>query len=379
MQTIKTKENTKLFDYNSIILHTFSRYCYQLIFSEIFNISFNAEQKYKYYFSLDEIQHLSKMKENEILFNKEINCDYNFELTPFLKKYEGTLKIKIALINKGTFEKSFYEIKIINNKKIKILPFFLNEYGFKKLIAEFINKLWTPVLIELTNTNTKAKNRTTINCITTPLSDYELKQIIKIDENEDLIFDVFHIIYSYYFQMKNNNKSLHICADNILEQRGLVQNANSKGVRSGYKNIQREKIHAALNILNSLNLATIIETIPFHYLIFPNLKLSKKFKTYPINIIKHNLKTQLWERRFSHHILENNKKKYKIRELINTTDDFISSLKPMQIRDKTENTLDNLCSQKLIKSWHYLKIKEEALTGKNWLEKWKELYIICRY
>ena len=51
----------------------------------------------------------------------------------------------------------------------------------------------------------------------------------------------------------------------------------------------------------------------------------------------------------------------------------------MQLRDKIESTLDNLCENKLIKSWHYFKINEENLVGKNWLEKWKELFVICRY
>ena len=377
---VKSSRNTVLFDFNSMLLHIFCRYCYQLIFSEIFDISFSNEQTYKYYFSREEINILSKMHEEEIVFKKAINSNYDFELSPFLKQYKGELKIDVELINNGSFEKSYYEIKIKNSNKIKIFPFFLNEEGFKKLISEFINKLWISILIQLTNTNINANNRYCLKNIATPLTNFELKHFIKIDENEDLVFDVFHIIYSYYYQKSKPYKALHISTDNILNARGLIQNANSKGYRSGYKNEQRQKIHAALNIINTTNLANIIETKPFHYLFFPNSSfIRKEVKTYPLSLLKYNLKTQLWERRISYYILDKQKEKYKVKDFVNIVGDFSKSLKPMQLRDKLESTLDNLCENKLIKSWHYLKINEENLVGKNWLEKWKELFVICRY
>lgn len=376
---LKSREN-EVFDFNSMLLRVFSRYCYQLIFSEIFNISFDLEQKYQYSFSKDEIVDLSKKMKKDIVFRKNIMVPYEFMLSTFMKNYHGVLNIDIVLVNNGTFEKSYYEVTIVNDNKIELLPFFLNDKGFKTLISEFINKLWVQVLICIMKININVPNRINLTQIVSPLSDKLLGKYLKSDENEDLIFDVFHIIYSYYYHYKNKKKGLYVSADDILSSRGLIKNANAKGFRSGYKNEQRQKVRAALNILNSLDLVNVHEIRPFHYVFFPSSKIQNKgINFYPITFVGYNLKSQLWERRFSFYLYDNRKERHKIKDLIALVEPFCGSLKPMQLRDKTEDVLDKLCENGIIKSWYYLKVNEEELTGKNWLDKWFQLYIVCRY
>lgn len=367
------------FDFNAMVLIGLSRYCNQLIFSEIFDIKFLPTQNYKYLFNKSEIIDLGSRKQSEIIFKKVINCDYNFDISIYNKNYAGKINININFINKGSFEKSYYllSINIKNNKELKLHPFFLNNNGYKKLLSEFMHKIWSPILFELTKDKTKFCIKPLTN-IETSLNDTMLAKLISVDKNQDLVFDVFHIVSSYINQNKTNN--IYISADKIIQNRGLTKNANNKGCRSGYKLAQKEKIHASLNLLNSTNILNVNEIKPFNYLISENKALKASKPTIlSTELISYNLKTQIWERRFAHYLCANKKEKIKIKTLIELIKEFSYTLKPIQLRDKVELILDNLCDNKIIKAWHYIKIDEDTLTGKYWLKKWLELYITCRY
>ena len=71
--------------------------------------------------------------------------------------------------------------------------------------------------------------------------------------------------------------------------------------------------------------------------------------------------------------------KIKVKILFLQVKELCPSYKPVQIRDKFEETMDNLISDQIIKSWFYEKINEDQMQGKNWFKKWENLNIICRY
>ena len=376
-----TQKTETRFCFNSMILKIFSRYCHQLILFEIFNIKQEYKQTFNYYFSKEEILDLGKKTKEELIFQKRVTTNYDFQINLFKKNYKGIIDIECKLITKSTFENSYYSItiNIIPDKDLKITPFFLTETGYNSLISEFTQKLWAPLLLQLTNYKALSKQKI-LTELNTVLSDYQLKQIISIDKNEDLVFDVFHIISSFCNDIKYKKMPLIITTDNIMQTRGLAQSPNTKGFRSGYKVEQKEKIQAAINILNKAKLINATELSPYKYLITLGKNLpSRKINTYPIKLVQYNYKTQIWERRFAHYLLTTQSPTNKINKLTNIITDQTSSFKPSQIREKFELTLDRLCEDNIIKSWHYAKINENEMTGKNWIEKWQKLSIICRY
>ena len=362
-----------------MIFTTVCRYCNQLILFEIFDIPFEKKKEYRYYLSSEEINDLGVKDESEIIFGKNIKVDFDFQVSVFKKEYNGTIYVSSNLIDNGSLENSYYlnKIELKSNNDIKLYPFFLNEKGMNTLISEFIHKLWIPILVELTKKEEK-KELNLLKEIKTPLLDKEIKAFIKIDENEELVFDVFYIVSSYLY--KSKVLPLNISVTDIMKNRGLIQNKNANGYRGGYKNEQKIKVHAALNILNSANLLNVYEVSQFNYIILPSLIFNNfSAKSCNINLVKFNYKTQLNERNIANYLLNSKKEKIKIKDLINLIQITSKSLKPTQLRDKLENIMDNLSNKDFIKSWHYLKINEDELYGKNWLEKWLELFIICRY
>lgn len=371
----------KTFVFPAMILKIFSRYCHQLILSEIFNIKYDKRQFFKYFLTKDEIIDLGKRDKSEIIFEKNLSVDYNFELSIFKKNYNGKIDINCKFIPQNTLENSYYviEIELKNNEPLKINPFFLNEKGYKTLISEFIHKLWLPIQLELIKPTTIPifKGLKELN---TPYTEEDLKKIVLVDTNQDLIFDVFYIVFSHLYEARTTSNIVKISADNIIRTRGLIENANSKGCRSGYKNEQRHKIHAALNILNSSQLFNIDEITPFTYVISlgKNIKTAN-LTTFPLKLVSFNLKTQICERRIAFYILKEKKEKIKIKNLVNLIKNQTTSFKPNQIREKIEKILDFLCEEKILRYWHYTKINEDELIGKNWLEKWLTLTITCRY
>ncbi len=376
----KMRNETK-FCFNTMVLKIFYRYCHQLILSEIFGFKYDLNQTFKYFFTDDEIQDLGKKTKDSLVFQKNITAKYDFYINLFHKNYNGIININCKLINKNTFENSYYSIniEIMPENDLNIMPFFLSEKGYNSLISEFIQKLWQPVLLQLIQYKTLSKQKI-LDELNTVLSDEQLKNLISVDKNEDLVFDVFHIVSSFCSDVKYKQTPIIISVDNIMQTKGLAQNPNAKGFRSGYKIEQKEKIQASLNLLNKASLLNVMELSPYKYLITLGKNLMQsEIKSYPIKLVQYNYKTQIWERRFAHYILTTKKEINKISKLISLMNDQINSFKPSQIREKFELALDNLCDEGIVKSWHYSKINENEMSGKNWLEKWKKLSIICRY
>lgn len=376
---------TKNFSLSAVILWCLSRYCYQLIFSEIFSLPFSAQQVYKYKFSKNEIEAMKKLRPEEFSFNKNFVIDYDFTLTTFNLNYKGIIKIKTKFINNFSFENSFYKIHIEiknNTGSMSIYPFFLTEKGMKAHLSEFIQKLWTPIFIHLVRNSyvkTISTECTNNKNLTTILVDesYIHKHLHNI--HSDLICDIFHITCHSLFS-KNSDDKLIISCDDIMATRGLKKNPNANGRRGGFKKIEKEKIETALTLLNDFGLLHVTKFDNFKYIVSIPSKFDKLPRTtIPRKIVEYNHKTHIWHRRIGLKLVQNKVNKIQVKELLKVISNLYKSFKPIQIRDKFERVLDDLCDDEIIKSWHYKNINENTMSGKNWLSKWENLTIICRY
>lgn len=373
------------YDFKSMILVAINRYCLQQIICEICNLPFNFIQEYFYSFSAFEINSLATKSEEEIIRAKELIVDYDFVLLPYNTQYRGKIKIDVDLIDNGTFESSFYKIKIelLPEGNMTLVPYFMKDSCLKMYLAEYMQKIWLPVwkkLEEFSYSGSVKDNR------------YELKELVTIFENgyiescgfstssRELVSDVFNIVYSILVSQEVIDLKSEISADDILSVRGLVKNLNHRGYRGGYKNHERIKIHNALNVLNAIGLLVVREVEKFIYLVSVpyQLRLQKRY-AFPKKLVEYNYKTQLWNRRLGFCLCSNDIGRIKVRRLFMQVEDLCASFRPAQIRDKFEEVMDNLVDDGVIKAWHYEKIDEIVVQGKNWLEKWKKLYVIYRY
>ncbi len=373
------------FNFNAMVLIALNRYCLQHIIYEVCDIKFNYKQVYTYSFNPNEIQSLGRKSADEIIRHKEICTTYDYVLSTYKIKHKGQIKIDINFSDNGTFETSFYtiEIELIPETGMKILPYFLTENGFIMHLSEFMHNLWTPVFAELEGINiptrVKSSNYKLETLYTTlQTGNIELFQIPA--EKKDFISDVFNIVHSLFVGLNPIKSGLFVSADDILSIRGLAKNANSKGVRGGYKTLDRTKVHLALQGLNYLDMLYVTTLSDFNYVISipAHIKAMPKF-SFPKKLVEYNYKTQLWQRRLGYCLCANKTSKIKISKLYAEVEELCGSFRPVQIRDKMEEVLDYLASDGIIANWHYEKIDENAMIGKNWIERWKKLYVIYRY
>lgn len=369
------------FDYNSMILVVLSRYCYQLMISEIFGISFSLHQTYLYSFSSFEIADLSLSEKNILLEHKSIDLEFDFYLPPFNNHCAGTLFVDIKFVNNGTFENSFYKIDILikSEEKIQLSPFFLTKIGERNNLETFVQKLWIPILQKLVKDKDRHRVQNNILSLKTALiDDYECI-LNKYVADTDLVLDVFYIVFSMFVQ-KDEKSVFLVSVDEIMQVRGLKKNVSSSGRRGGYKNIERQKVKKAIELLDKLHFLVAIEVSKLEYLVsIPIYLRTKMHSVLPKRLVQFNYKTQLWHRRFGFYIYKCRKNKIVVKEFFHLIKDLCSSLRSGQVRDRFEYVMDELVDFGLIKDWYYCKIDENQLQGKNWFEKWLRLNIVCRY
>ncbi len=372
------------FDFSAMLLTILNRYCLQLVLSEIFDFKFELGQSYKYKFSEFELTSLGKKSEDELIKKKVLCVPYNFILSTFGQKYRGEIFIKIEFINKGTFENSFYDIylEVRPNNSLRISPFFLNETAFIMHISEFMQKMWKPIWVELSVVGDLKKSM---------LSEYNLGSEVEIfstdifdmiklpSEISDLVCDVFCIASALWLKYSSSSWIM-LSADDVLNQRGLEKNLNLNGKKYGYKAVARNKIHAALNILNITGVLVVREFGEYNYAISVpyNLRGSKRYKV-PIKLFKYKYKTELWKKRIGLYLRINKPFKIKVEHVLDLVQNLCMSYKPLQCRDKLEETLDMLVYEAILDDWCYEEIDENSMQGKAWFNNWKKLILVFRY
>lgn len=390
------------FSYEAMVLICINEYFSKLILSKILGHSFSLKKNFHYFLDKFEINYLGKIKDEnkeEYFDSKFHKIIYDFNLSNSRRKYRGIIEINTIFIDKDSLEKSFYEIELNIFPEVDINIEFdtTSEEKTLKLSEEFLDKIWSQIFKnlkqkEINNFKLDACSKEDLTYLVSPILPNILinNQIINLIKDEDFIFDdsivdLYHILFHLFINNQTEAGSIFIKADDILECRNKKKNINSKGNRGGYKEKSKLKIHKNLTFLSELNLINMQELDKYFYSVSFNKNMfSKENLIYPISkkIIEYNPKTQVWNKRigeylcFLMHVKNSNKCTVPASKLISITEDKTASLKPSQIRDNLEKTLDNLTSDTIITSWQYKNIDENKLSGKNWLEIYKRQKIV---
>ena len=255
----------------------------------------------------------------------------------------------------------------------------MSESGLIQHLCEFFSKLWMPIFSQLLGKSYELKEnnlRKLSDYISSVLYDSDLSVLNFLNDKFDIILDVFHIVYNFYCLKDGKSSTCLINCDSIMNERGLKKNKSGAGRRGGYKNLERQKIHNALWILNLCGVLIVRELKSYKYVInIPARIYSLPQYIFPKKLVMYNYKSHIWHRRFGFYLIKNKSKHVKVAHLLGTVKNLHSSFKPLQLRDKFENVLDSLCEDGIIHNWHYKSIDENLLCGKNWIKHWKNLVI----
>ena len=201
-------------------------------------------------------------------------------------------------------------------------------------------------------------------------------------DSEDI--DILIIIFHLYFTFRKKDGLLYINTDDILTCRSVKQN------KSGYKKEVRNRIDKKIKNLAKSGLYTIIDYKMFNSIIDFNenyLENIEKIIQVDKKLLALNPVKKSWHKIIGLYliILKNTATSklctIQIKKLVNIITIFssISSFFPFQIRQRFEDTLDELNQMNIFKGWHYKNIDEEVLNSKNWLYFWKLLSIRIKF
>lgn len=390
------------FSYEAMILICTNKYCSKFLLAQILGHNFNLQKNFDYFLEEFEINYLGKLndeKKEEYFGEKFYQIIYDFHLSNSRKRYKGIIEINSKFTDKNSLEKSYYEIELNIHPEIDMNIEFdnLSEENTFKLAEEFLTKLWTQVFKglkrnELNNFQLTRESKEDLTYFTSPIvPNFSItNDVINLLSDEDFIFDdsivdLYHILFHLFINNQNETVSIFVKADDILEIRNKKKNSNSNGYRGGFKEKSKLKIHKNLIFLSTMNILNVQELDKFHYCINFNKQLfSMENQIYPISkkILEYNPKTQVWNKRIGEYLCfllftkNSNKCTVPIIKILSILSDKTTSLKPSQIRDNLEKTLDNLVLDDIITRWQYKNIDENKLSGKNWLETYKRHKII---
>lgn len=390
------------FSYEAMILVCINEYFSKFLLSQILGHSFNLNKSFDYFLDKFEINYLGNITDenNEKYFGQQFyKIIYNFNLSNARRKYKGIIEINSKFINKDSLENSFYNIELDVFPEIDMNIEFstMSEEKTMRLAEEFLNKIWSQIFKnlkqeEIKNFTLDKNSIEDLTYFTSPIipSFSITKNCLDLFSDEDFIFDdsivdLYHILFHLFITNQSESGTIFIKADDILKCRNKKENINSKGNRSGYKEKSKLKIHKNLIFLSELNIINVQKLEKYFYCITFNKQLfSNENKIYPISkkIIEYNPKTRIWNKRIGEYLCflsfatNSNKCAVTISKFLSMTNDQTTSLKPSQIRDNLENTLDTLVLDNIITDWQYKHIDESKLSGKNWLEFYKRQKLI---
>ncbi len=344
-------------------------------------ISEKTEQAYKYKLSPFEINFLATVSDDEAEYyfaKKFYTVSYDFDLFFSYSNHSGIVELSSEFVFKDTLEKSYFEVKVsIETEKsvpfvadLSSLPKFLIEVA----LADFADKILHRINKKIFKHPQNIGSDTAAGLISSVNSLF----LFKI-QLPPLCVDVFHVICHFYVYKRNKLNQIFVTADEILNIKNRKPNKHSNGKTYGYTNKMRKEIESALVKLCDIGAVAILAKDNYRYALMlrPQFFTKDKFMVdLPVKILSYNQKTCLWERKLSELLYTfSDKNSLKVKYFLELVKRDISSLKPAQIRDRLENTLDRIVSDNLISSWHYKSINEEKLSGKDWLARYKNLSV----
>jgi len=193
------------------------------------------------------------------------------------------------------------------------------------------------------------------------------------------LFDIYLILIHFFLNKKQ--EIITISANDILNFREIKQISHKNFRSSGFNKIVKEKIIALIISLEKLNLLKIIEKNNYilkiklneNYLNDKKIILPKKLLNF------HPLKNS-WHKDIGYYLSVYKQLKPKlnviqIQKIMKIIKNNYCFLAPSRIRNRFENTMDELAQANIIQDWYYKNIDEDALNCKNWLWWWEKLSV----
>ncbi len=387
------------FSVYSPILVSLHKYLLTDLLSQLFEFEFAKTAVYEYYLTSFEISYLGQINEEdaEMFFtDMYVAIPYNFVFGNLKRRVKGIFDINITFIDKNSLEESYYRISIKRSEELE-QKIDVGSYSFQFIMqfcSEYLEKTWDMVFKYLKQQDAKRFSlsvHSKSDCLLI-ISQINTEKILRAQLSEfiskgidfcESIVDTYYILSNLYYRDVNSENEIFVSINDLLDCRSLKKNPNSNGIRSGYKITQKAKVIKNLFILDSLDIISLIEIRKdFYRVTFNGECLDEQLFILPKKIIEYNFKTQIYEKRLGAYLFfslcaEKTKGiKVPLHKIISITKDLATSLKPSQIRDRIESALDQLCSDLIIRSWHYDFINEYDLSGKNWIDVYKKYYIV---
>lgn len=195
--------------------------------------------------------------------------------------------------------------------------------------------------------------------------------------------DILIILLHLYFTNKEKDGLLYINTDDILTFRSIRKN------KAGYKKEVRKRIASKISTVQKTGIFNFIDYNNFNFIFDLNYDYIKNIKKLiPVNqkLLALNPATKSWHKTIGLYLTilkynlncntkHLNTRTVQVKKLLKILPYNKASLFPFQIRQRFEETLDELNLMGIFKGWHYKNIDEETLNSKNWLHTWKLLSI----
>ncbi len=253
---------------------------------------------------------------------------------------EDCFKINIKI----DFQKNFFE-------NLCYYPILL-----KGVVAQtLLNQLFFQCLKRVSYEKEKNQLRYDYQILTTKAPDFLQKQVQK---------DIFQLLVHFYLTLKN--QCVFIKTADILK----------------FKKIKPEEIEKSIFTLEKTGVIVVLKSAfsgfkkEYSLLLNPAFFKSPLF-CMPSKILCFNAKKELWERKVGEMFMYETSP-LKIKKILFPLKEDCKSLKPAQVRQRLEDTLDNLAKQGIIDRWEYKFLNEKILKGRGWLLKYENLSVIFK-
>ncbi len=340
----KTSFVPAVFNSKVPILVCFSRFLADLaVFSPFLNTN-SFEKTYAYTLS-DFEKHAAQN------FSDKDFYTFPYAINFFEQIFKGIVQIQ------SSFKEDCFKITI----KIDFQDNFFENLCYypqsvKGVVAQtLLNQLFLQCFKRVSYEKEKNQLRYDYQILTTKAPDFLQKQMQK---------DIFQLLVHFYITSKN--LCVFIKTSDILK----------------FKSINPKEIEKSILALEKSGVIVVLKSafcgLKKEYSILLNPVFFKSQLFYmPSKILCFNAKKQLWERKLGE-MLVCEISPLKIKKILAPVKAECKSLKPAQIRQRLEDTLDNLAKRGIIGGWEYKHLNEKILKGAGWLLKYENLSIIFK-
>ncbi len=195
-------------------------------------------------------------------------------------------------------------------------------------------------------------------------------------EDIDILLILTHMHLNYA-----KDGEIEVNTDDILNFRGIKKFVKKGGKSSGYKLSARKSVRSSLKRLAAGGHIDLKEYLKFQFSVHLKFDFKKLDKIrLPLELLTYSPHKHPWHKDFGYFLMffkfkKPNLSTLQISKILKEIKNDYTFLAPYKIRERFENTLDDLARANIINNWFYKNIDEEELTGKNWLWWWQRLSV----